>query len=178
MPQKTAPKKNAPKTPSARRRRVAATPATRRVARAYDEDDVLSGDGTAPGLVFGRCGGRILTTKIEQTICDLLSDHGITHSHSPRHFEVQIDERSVGAYAPMIVLRGKGREGKTVVVEACESTDKVTLTKITAFRAQYGAEFYLCFIAPEDVLDEVSIRAYDEASTTTDARTLVSRLAE
>jgi hypothetical protein len=150
----------------------------RKVARAYDEDDVLSGESATSSLVFGRCGGRILATKIEQTICDLLSDHGITHSHSPRHFEVQIDERSVGAYAPMIVLRGKGREGKTVVVEACEAADKVTLVKITAFRAQYGSEFYLCFIAPEDVLDDVSIHTYDEASTTTDARTLVSRLAD
>ncbi len=66
----------------------------------------------------------------------------------------------------------------TQMVEACETTDKVTLVKITAFREQYGSEFYLCFIAPEDVLDDVSIHTYDEASTTTDARTLISRLAD
>ena len=156
----------------------AAAPAAPRAVSSYDEDDVLMSGGTVPGAGFGRCGGRVLSTLIEQNLCDRLSRVGVTHSHSPRHFEVQIDDDQLAAYAPMIVLRGRGREGKTVVIEAASEIDKVTLDKICAFRRKLGVEFYVIFVAPEEIIDDIPLMAYDESCTTTDIETLVSRLAE
>ena len=102
----------------------------------------------------------------------------MTHSHAPRHFEVSLDDAAKAAYAPMIVLRGRGRQGKTVVIEAAAGTDSVTLAKIGAFRARMGAEFYVIFVAPEEVLDDIPLTAYDESCTTNDLDTLVGRLAD
>ena len=143
-----------------------------------DEDDVLVSGGAARGGGFGRCGGRLLGSRVEQVMCDRLSRRGVAHSHSPRHFEVRLGETSVAAYAPQIVLRGRGREGKTVVIEASEEAYRPILNKMIAFRRQYGAEFYMIFVAPEDVLDRVPLGAYDESATTNNLNTLISRLAE
>lgn len=145
--------------------------------------------------VFGRCGGREIISRLEREVCDRLTTLGVTHSHRPRHFEVTLggvgpevdlsDAKAVaaaggtlGAYAPEMVLRGRGREGKTVVVETLEHADDPKLDKIRAFRRQYGAEFYVCLVAPEEVLDEVHFDTYDEAAATTDLHTLVGRLAD
>lgn len=142
----------------------------------FSEDDILmNGGGGAVG--FGRCGGRMMSSSIEQQICDRLSRAGVTHSHTPRHFEVTLGE-AVAAYSPMIVLRGRGREGKTLVIEASETIDPLTLQKIQAFRDRYGPEFYIVFVAPEETIDEIPVTAYDESCVTTDLNTLVSRLAE
>lgn len=143
-----------------------------------DDDAVLMSGGSSVGAIYGRCGGRVLGSQLEQKVCDLLSGSGITHSHSPRHFEVRLDEERVAAYAPRIVLRGRGREGKSVVIETATNIAETPLDKISAFRKQYGSEFYFCFIAPEEVLDEIPISAYDEASSTVDMHTLISRLAD
>ena len=120
----------------------------------------------------------MLSSKLEQRVCDLLSNSGLTHSHSPRHFEVPVTDDSVGAYAPLIVLRGRGRGGKTVVIECAEDVDETLLDKIVAFRKRFGSEFYIIFIAPEDVLDEIPLSVYDESSVTTDLGTLINRLAD
>ncbi len=144
----------------------------------FDEDDVLMSGGSHVGAIYGRCGGRILGSQLEQEVCDLLSRAGITHSHSPRHFEIRLNDETVAAYAPRIVLRGRGREGKSVVIETATDIAETPLEKISAFRQQYGSEFYFCFIAPEEVLDEIPISAYDEASSTVDMHTLISRLAD
>ena len=85
-----------------------------------DDDDILMTHGAGGGAGYGRCGGRMLGSALEQTICDRLGQAGVAHSHSPRHFEVNLQEKQVAAYAPMIVLRGRGREGKSVVVECAE----------------------------------------------------------
>ena len=143
-----------------------------------DDKEVLLSGGARTGTAFGRCGGRILSTRIEQQVCDQLSRAGVTHSHAPRHFEVKFEDGKVAAYAPMIVLRVRGREGKTVVIEAAEEIDKGTIEKIRAFRREYGVEFYVCMIAPEEILDDIPISAYDEASATEFAHNLVSRLAD
>ena len=100
------------------------------------------------------------------------------HSHSPRHYEIRIDENKVAAYAPMIVLRGRGREGKGVIIEAIEDAKAPILPKIIAFREQYGQEFYITLVADDEVLDEVPLAAYDEACTSTNVHTLIARLAE
>jgi len=134
--------------------------------------------GSHGGAIYGRCGGRILGSQLEQQVCDLLSRAGITHSHSPRHFEVQLDDESVAAYALRIVLRGRGREGKSVVIETAANIKDAPLEKISAFRRQYGSEFYFCFIAPEEVLNEIPLGAYDESSSTVEMHTLISRLAD
>ena len=149
-----------------------------RATRTREDDDVFMSGGSKSGVAYGRCGGRVLGSQLEQQICDLLSRRGIAHSHSPRHFEVRLPDATVAAYAPMIVLRGRGREGKTVVIEGASGVNAEALTKIRSFRAQYGVEFYLSFIAPEDVLDEVSLDVYDEATALTEAHTLVNRLAD
>ncbi len=149
------------------------------VARAtvgYDDDDVLPMGGGQVG--YGRCGGRLISTHLEQTICTALSSAGVIHSHSPRHFEVRVENERVAAYAPMIVLRGRGREGKTVVIEAAAEKESATIGKIKAFRAQYALEFYVIFVAPEGVVDEVSPLVYDECAGTDELVTLINRLAD
>src|SRR5262245_31224622 len=124
------------------------TPLLPRATTGFDEDDVLLSGGGSRGAGFGRCGGRVLSSRIEQTVCDKLSRAGVTHSHSPRHFEVQLEDEAVAAYAPMVVLRGRGREGKTVVIEAAGEAHGLTLRKIAAFRRRLGPEFYVIFVAP------------------------------
>lgn len=75
-------------------------------------------------------------------------------------------------------MRGRGREGKSVVIEAVEDADAPILRKVVAFRAQYGQEFYIIFVANDDVLDEVTLTAYDESCAETNVNTLIARLAE
>jgi len=138
--------------------------------------------GAGGGVGYGRCGGRLLGSKLEQTICDRLGQAGVAHSHSPRHFEVRLDTEKgsgqVAAYAPMVVLRGRGREGKSVVIESAEDIESPILKKVVAFRSQYGQEFYVIFVAPDEVLDEVPLAAYDEACSAVNVNTLIGRLAE
>lgn len=143
-----------------------------------DEDDVLGIGGAGVGAGYGKCGGRVLGSPLEQSVCDRLGQAGVAHSHSPRHFEVSIQEKQVAAYAPMIVLRGRGREGKSVVIEAVDDLKNPILPKIVAFRRQYGQEYYVILIATDEVLDEVQLATYDEACATTDVNTLIARLAE
>jgi hypothetical protein len=145
---------------------------------AGDDDDVLMAHGAGGGAGFGRCGGRLLGSRLEQTICDRLSQAGVAHSHSPRHYEVTLIDGKVGAYAPMIVLRGRGREGKSVVIEAADEPSSSILKKVVSFRRQYGQEFYIILAATEEVLDEVEVATYDESCSTTNVNTLVARLAE
>jgi hypothetical protein len=143
-----------------------------------DDDDILMTHGAGGGAGYGRCGGRMLGSTLEQTICDRLGQAGVAHSHSPRHFEVNLQEKQVAAYAPMIVLRGRGREGKSVVVECAEDCTNPILAKVVAFRRQYGQEYYVIFVAPDEVLDDIELATYDEACSATNINTLISRLAE
>jgi hypothetical protein len=149
-----------------------------RAMAAIDDDDVLMAHGAGGGVGYGRCGGRLLGSKLEQTICDRLGASGVAHSHSPRHFEVRLEGVQVAAYAPMVVLRGRGREGKSVVIESADDLESPILKKVVAFRSQYGQEFYVIFVAPDEVLDEVPLAAYDEACSAVNVNTLISRLAE
>jgi hypothetical protein len=120
----------------------------------------------------------MLSSKLEQDICTRLSRAGLTHSHSPRHFEVPMTEDTVGAYAPLIVLRGRGRGGKTVVIECAETPGEPVLAKIVAFRKRFGAEFYVIFVAPEEIIDLIALAAYDESSVVTDLGNLINRLSD
>jgi len=142
-----------------------------------DDDDVLMATGGGGGG-FGRCGGRLLSSKLEQHLCHRLGFAGVVHSHSPRHYEVRYPEGLVAAYAPMIVLRGRGREGKSVVIEAVDDAQATILRKIVAFRDQYGQEFYVILVAADEVLDEVPLAAFDESCSATNVNTLIARLAE
>lgn len=148
-----------------------------RAMASLDDDDVLMANGGG-GAGFGRCGGRLLSSKLEQTLCNRLGIAGVVHSHSPRHYEVRYNEGQVAAYAPMVVLRGRGREGKSVVIEAVEEATAPILRKVIAFRAQYGQEFYVILVAADEVLDEVPLAAYDESCSSTNVNTLIARLAE
>lgn len=142
-----------------------------------DDDDVLMAHGGGGGG-FGRCGGRSLASRTEQQLCHRLGIAGVVHSHSPRHYEVRYTEGRVAAYAPMIVLRGRGREGKSVVIEAVEEADAPILRKVSAFRSQYGQEFYVILVAPDDLVDDVPLAALDESCSSTNVNTLIARLAE
>jgi hypothetical protein len=149
-----------------------------RAVASVDDDDPLMAHGGGGGG-FGRCGGRLLSNRLEQQLCHRLGIAGVVHSHSPRHYEIRYeDEKMVAAYAPMIVLRGRGREGKGVVIEAVEDPKAPILKKIIAFRAQYGQEFYVILVADEDSLDEIPLSAYDESCSSNDVHTLIARLAE
>ncbi len=120
----------------------------------------------------------MLSNRLEQQLCNRLGIAGVVHSHSPRHYEIRIDESKVAAYAPMIVLRGRGREGKGVIIEAVEDASAPILTKVIAFREQYGQEFYIILVAEDEVLDEVPLASYDESCSSTNVHTLIARLAE
>jgi hypothetical protein len=150
----------------------------RAIPVADDDDFLMAHGGGDGGAGYGRCGGRLLGSKLEQTICDRLGNAGVTHSHSPRHFEVSLKESNVAAYAPMIVLRGRSREGKSVVIECADDVGASILRKVVAFREKYGPEFYVILVAPDDVLEEVPLAAYDEACAAININTLISRLAE
>jgi hypothetical protein len=192
-PRKSKPKaKSAPKrsksssTAAAPPRRAAASAVARPAAKAgalprsvqrIDDNDVLMAQGGGGGG-YGRCGGRRLSNRLEQTLCNQLGLAGVVHSHSPRHYEVRLEDGKVAAYAPQIVLRGRGREGKGVVIEAIEDAQAPILRKISAFRTQYGQEFYIILVASDDVLDQVSVTAYDESCSSINVNTLISRLAE
>ena len=149
-----------------------------RAVSGFDDDEVMVSGGASQGHGYGVCGGRVMSSRLEADLCDRLSRRGITHSHSPRHFEVQLTEGKLAAYAPMIVLRGRGRGGKTVVIEGLEQLDKSLVAKIEAFRERYGLEFYVIMVAPEDFIDLVARPVYDESCTTTDLGTLINRLAD
>lgn len=153
-----------------------AAPASRTMVHIDDEDELMAHGGGGAG--FGRCGGRMLSSRLEQNLCHWLGMSGIVHSHSPRHYEVRYEDNRVAAYAPQIVLRGRGREGKSVVIEAVEDPQSPILRKIIAFRAQYGQEFYLILVAADEVLDQIPLSAFDESCSTTNVNTLIARLAE
>lgn len=148
-----------------------------RAIASVDDDNPLMAHGGGGGG-FGRCGGRLLSNRLEQQLCNRLGIAGVVHSHSPRHYEIRYSETTVAAYAPMIVLRGRGREGKGVVIEAIEEPNAAILKKIVAFREQYGQEFYVILVADDEVLDEVPLSSYDESCASTDVHTLIARLAE
>ena len=71
-----------------------------------------------------------------------------------------------------------GGEGKGVIIEAIEDAKASILTKVIAFREQYGQEFYITLVADDEVLDEVPLAAYDESCSSTNVHTLIARLAE
>ena len=142
-----------------------------------DDDDVLMAHGGG-GTGFGRCGGRLLSSRLEQDLCNRLGMAGVVHSHSPRHYEIRYEDNKVAAYAPMIVLRGRGREGKGVVIEAVEEANAPILRKIVSFRAQYGQEFYVILVGTDEVLDEAPLAAHDESCSAINVNTLIARLAE
>ena len=148
-----------------------------RAIASVDDDDVLMAHGGGGGG-FGRCGGRLLSNRLEQQLCNRLGIAGVVHSHSPRHYEIRYPDSKVAAYAPMIVLRGRGREGKGVVIEAVEDPKAPILRKIIAFREQYGQEFYVILVAGDEVLDEIPLSTYDESCSSTNVNTLIARLAE
>jgi hypothetical protein len=64
-----------------------------RAMASLDDDDVLMANGGG-GAGFGRCGGRLLSSKLEQTLCNRLGIAGVVHSHSPRHYESPLRRRS------------------------------------------------------------------------------------
>jgi hypothetical protein len=142
-----------------------------------DDDDVLMAHGGG-SVGYGRCGGRLLSSRLEQDLCNRLGMAGVVHSHSPRHYEIRFEDNKVAAYAPMIVLRGRGREGKGVVVEAIEEANAPILRKIAAFRAQYGQEFYVILVGSDEALDVAPLASYDESCPATTVNTLIARLAE
>ena len=133
---------------------------------------------TAALPVLGHCGGRPLLSPLERDVCDHLTSLGVVHSHRPRHFEVTLENGTRAAYAPTMVVRGRGREGKSVVVETADEADGLHVDKIRAYRKQYGVEFYLCLVGSQEVLEDLRLDAYDECSTLADINTMVGRLAE
>jgi hypothetical protein len=143
-----------------------------------DDDDALMASGGGGGAGFGRCGGRLLASRLEQDMCNRLGMAGVVHSHSPRHYEIRFDDKRVAAYAPMIVLRGRGREGKGIVIEAIDDGQAPILEKVTAFRSQYGQEFYVILVGTDEALEEAPTASHDESCSAINLNTLIARLAE
>jgi len=129
-------------------------------------------------VTFGHCGGRPLLTRLEADVCRVLDELGLAHAHRPRHFEVQLAGEKVGAFSPDIVVRGRGREGKTVVFEAIESLRDPDIDKLEAFRRQYGQEFYVIMVAREDYLYKISPDCFDEDATPETIGALLGRMVD
>jgi len=130
------------------------------------------------GKIYGRCGGRPLLSELEQRVCQSLSRHGLAHSHAPRRFEVKLEDDKVAAYSPTMVLRGRGREGKTMVIEVLPTLSEIQIKKIKAFRQLFEAEFYVILVAPGPVLDEIFERISDDEVLPSSIESLIARLAE
>ncbi len=141
----------------------------------FEEDFFVAPE---PGQTFGRCGGRPLKSMMEKRICDRLSSSGVAHSHAPRRFEVRVDGDRVAAYSPCMVLRGRGREGKTTVIEVLAEVDEVHVKKLEAFRKLYESEFYVILLAPATVLEKLSFSAFDEPVLPSEIENLVGRIAD
>jgi|GEM_PF-5623929 len=117
-------------------------------------------------LKLGWCGGRSIKSSLEREICDLLSTKGIPHFHRPRRFQVALNKNYVGAYSPTIIIRGKGREGKTLVIEAIEELKPLQIKKIASFREIFSQDFFLVVITnekcikglPTDIADDFFIK--------------------
>ena len=131
-----------------------------------------------PGESFGRCGGRAIASKMEKRVCDKLSEAGVAHCHRPRRYEVKVDDKAIAAYSPCIALRGRGREGKTAVLEVLAHADALHVNKLQAFRKLYESEFYVTLVAPGHVLDKITRNSFDEAVLPSELGSLVARLAE
>jgi len=130
------------------------------------------------GQTYGRCGGRPLKSPLEQRLCQRLSQAGVAHSHAPRRYEVEIEGGRLAAYSPGLVLRGRGREGKTSIIDAVALWDETTVQKIDAFRRHYSAEFYTILVAPSDIVAKLPESSYDEILLPGEIDALVARLSE
>ncbi len=130
------------------------------------------------GKVYGRCGGRPLLSELEQRVCQCLSKHGLAHSHAPRRFEVKLEDEKVAAYSPTMVLRGRGREGKTMVIEVLPTLNETQIKKIKAFRKLFDAEFFVTLVAPGPVLDEIFEKISDDEVLPSSIESLIARMAE
>jgi hypothetical protein len=130
------------------------------------------------GKIYGRCGGRPLFSELEQRVCQCLAKHGLAHSHAPRRFEVKLGDSKVAAYSPTMVLRGRGREGKTMVIEILPTLNDIQIQKIKAFRGLFGAEFFLTLVAPGPVLDEIFEQISDDEVLPSSIENLIARMAE
>ncbi len=127
---------------------------------------------------LGHCGGRLIRSELEAEICEILNDLGVAHAHTPRHFEVHLEDGKVAAYSPDIVVRGRGREGKTVVFEAIKNHRDPDIPKVAAFRRQYGQEFYVILVGKEDHLDRVPAESFDEACPREGLQVYLHRMAD
>ncbi len=130
------------------------------------------------GQTYGRCGGRPLKSPLEQRLCQRLSEAGVAHSHAPRRYEVEIADGRLAAYAPGIVLRGRGREGKTSIIDPVAVWNETTIQKINAFRRHYSSEFYTILVAPSDIMSQVPESSYDESLLPGEIDALAARLSE
>lgn len=141
----------------------------------FEEDYFLPAE---KGVSYGRCGGRPRKSPMEKRICEQISKLGLAHSHAPRRFEVKIDSKRMAAYSPCIALRGRGREGKTTILEVLAVWDDTHIQKIRAFRAIYKAEFFVIFVAPGSIVDRLAPDAYDEVVLPSELHNLITRLSE
>ena len=119
-----------------------------------------------------------MRSRLEADICGILNDLGLAHAHTPRHFEVCLEQGRVAAYSPDIVVRGRGREGKTVVFETIESLRDPDVEKVAAFRKQYGQEFYVILVTGEEVLARIDEGCYDESSTPEAMQSFLGRMVD
>jgi hypothetical protein len=129
-------------------------------------------------LDLGRCGGREIRSPLERRVCQALSQAGVAHSHAPRRFEVTIQGDRMAAYSPCIVLRGRGREGKTTVIECMGALDSTYAQKVESFHKAYEAEFYVILVASLAVLEDLPPTAYDEGILPSEIESLIGRIAD
>ena len=84
----------------------------------------------------------------------------------------------MAAYSPCMVLRGRGREGKTTEIECMGALDDVHAQKIGSFHKAYEAEFYVILVASLAVLEELPTSTYDEGILPSELESLIGRIAD
>jgi hypothetical protein len=127
-------------------------------------------------MKLGWCGGRSIKTILERQICDLLSSKGIPHFHRPRRFQVTLEDNFVGAYSPTIIIRGKGREGKTLVIEAIEKLSTLQLKKIASFRESFKQDFFLTVISTSSCYEALPENLADHFVRDKDLQEYIERI--
>ena len=125
---------------------------------------------------LGWCGGRSIKSPLEREICNFLSVKGIPHFHRPRRFQVTLNTNYVGAYSPTIIIRGKGREGKTLVIEAIEEIIPLQIKKIGSFREIFSQDFFLVVITNDKCINNLPENLADEFFNKKDLQEFIERI--
>jgi hypothetical protein len=107
---------------------------------------------------FESTAGHHVRTLTERQLCDWLERHEIPHQHANEVFIVRAAANgSPALFVPDVVLVKKTHDGKTIIIESLHSfaPKRGGLKTLSAFRKQYGENFFVIVVAKKAMLDGV-----------------------